>query len=147
MPTYRHTQIGFVTLGGLGMCLLLVGGALLAHAPKAPLLAVLSILILTAGVFASLTVELRGAVLIFWFGPGLLRKRVQVATIHSCRVVSNPWWYGWEIRWTPRGWLYNVSGLRAVELSLTNGQRLRIGTDQPEQLCQAIEQERTAVRV
>jgi hypothetical protein len=142
MPDYRHIQIGTVTLGVLGAGILIVVAILLARGSDVLILAVLLILVVTAGVFASLTVELRGGVLTFWFGPGLLRKRVQVATIQSCSVVRNPWWYGWGVRWTPRGWLYNVSGRAAVELILIDGRRLRIGTDEPHQLCDAVERAR-----
>jgi hypothetical protein len=147
MLDYLHTQIGTVTLGVLGAGILIVGAILLARGSDALLLAVLLILVVTAGLFATLTVEIHDGLLTVWFGPGLVRKRVSLAAIRTCTVVRNPWWYGWGIRWTPRGWLYNVSGLTAVELSLTNGQRLRIGTDQPEQLCQAIVQACTAIRI
>ena len=146
MFNYRHTQIGFVTLGVIGMGLLLVGGALLAQAPAAALLVVLINLNVTAVQFAWLTIEIQDVVLTARFGPGLIRKRVPLATIRTCTVVRNWWWYGWGIRWTPRGWLYNVSGLAAVELTLTDGRRLRIGTDEPQRLCQAIAQASIAVR-
>jgi len=142
MPDYRHTQIGTVTLGVLGAGVLIVGAILLVRGSDAWILAALLILVVTAGVFASLTVELRGGVLTFWFGPSLLRKRVQIATIQSCSVVRNPWWYGCGIHWTPRGRLYNVSGRAAVELNLLDGRRLRIGTDEPHHLCDAIERAR-----
>ena len=36
-------------------------------------------------------------------------------------------------------WLWNVSGLQAVELVLNNGKRFRIGTDEPENLVNAIQ--------
>jgi len=52
--------------------------------------------------------------------------------------VTNPWWYGWGIHLTPSGWLYNVGGARAVQLDLHNGRSLRVGTDEPERLCEAI---------
>jgi len=52
--------------------------------------------------------------------------------------VKNPWYYGWGIRFTPHGWLYNVSGLHAVEIELKNGKKYRIGTDVPENLEKAI---------
>ena len=42
------------------------------------------------------------------------------------------------IRWWGHGWLYNVSGFKAVEIELASGKRLRIGTDEPERLAQAI---------
>jgi hypothetical protein len=36
-------------------------------------------------------------------------------------------------------WLWNVSGMGAVELQLKNGSRFRIGTDEPETLARAVE--------
>jgi hypothetical protein len=43
------------------------------------------------------------------------------------------------IRKIPGGWLYNISGADAVELTLKGGKRCRIGTDVPEELERAIE--------
>jgi len=145
MPNYRHTQIGTLLLTMLGAAILIVGAILLARGSDKVLLLVLLILAVTAGLFASLTVAIGDGLITLWFGLGLIRKRVPLAAIHTCTVVRNPWWYGWGIRWTPHGWLYNVSGLAAVELTLTNGQQLRIGTDEPERLCQAIAYARTSV--
>src|SRR5215203_3577163 len=98
---YRHTQIGTLLLGMLGAGMLLVGGILLVGGRPEPLLVVLAILAVTAMLFASLTVEIQGEVLTIRFGPGLIRKRVPLATIRSCTVVQNSWWYGWGIRLTP----------------------------------------------
>ena len=39
---------------------------------------------------------------------------------------------------TPHGWLYNVSGYEAVEIALASGKRLRLGTDEPHRLAQAL---------
>ena len=147
MPDYRHTQIGTVTVGTLGAGMFIIGALLLVRGPEAPLLAVQVLLAVTAVLFASLTTQIQGGILNVRFGPGLIRKRVPLAAIRTCTVVRNPWWYGWGIRLTPRGWLYNVSGLAAVELTLQNGRHLRIGTDEPERLCQVIEHARTAIRI
>jgi hypothetical protein len=38
------------------------------------------------------------------------------------------------------GWLYNVSGLRAVEVGLKSGRKYRVGTDEPERLEAALKQ-------
>ncbi|MHB0915237.1 MAG: hypothetical protein ACYC5A_07095 [Thermoleophilia bacterium] len=47
---------------------------------------------------------------------------------------------GWGVRWSPwRGWAYNVSGNRGVQLELANGRKLLIGSQNPEELHQAIE--------
>jgi len=140
MFSYRHTQIGTLTLSALGAGVLIVAAILLVRGPVGPLPVVLAILVVSTVLFASLTVEIQGGVLTARFGPGPIHKRVPLATIRSCRVVQNPWWYGWGIRLTPHGWLYNVSGFGAVELTLHTGRQLRIGSDEPERLCQAIDQ-------
>jgi hypothetical protein len=44
---------------------------------------------------------------------------------------------GYGIRWTSRGWLYNVSGTRAVEIQTTET-TFAIGTDEPERLLSAL---------
>ena len=44
------------------------------------------------------------------------------------------------MRLGPWGWMYNVSGLDAVEIELKGGGRFRIGTDEPDELVRAIRQ-------
>ena len=46
---------------------------------------------------------------------------------------------GWGIRWGPgKGWAYNVSGNRGVQLELLDGKQLLIGSQNPEKLAQMI---------
>ncbi len=45
---------------------------------------------------------------------------------------------GWGIRLGKGGWAYNVSGNRGVELDLTNGKKLLIGSQRSEELSAAI---------
>lgn len=90
--------------------------------------------------FATLTVEIRNEILEIRFGPGIIHKRFFLKEIQSCRVVKNHWFYGWGIRLTPHGWLYNVSGLDAVEIEMKTGKRYRIGTDQPKELERVLRQ-------
>ena len=61
--------------------------------------------------------------------------RAEIAAIKVCQ---NPWWYGWGIRWIRNGWLYNVSGREAIEITLTSGRRVRIGTDRATELAAAL---------
>ena len=137
---YRHTQIGWVTLAVLILTAGLVGLLLATTRLWAVLGLVLVILLVAAGLFATLTVEVDQRQLRFRFGPGLIRKRIAMADIRHFAAVRNPWWYGWGIHLTPRGALYNVSGLGAVELHLKDGKRLRVGSDEPEALCEALQQ-------
>ena len=55
-------------------------------------------------------------------------------------MVKNPWYYGWGIRWTPDGPLYNIAGEGGVMLILADGKKIRIGSDEPELLAGAISQ-------
>jgi hypothetical protein len=124
--------------GAIGAVALLMVSSFASHSPKLPIvLGVLGLLLL---LFYALTVEIDTEQLRFWFGPGIIRKSIALQRIVSCKPVRNFWLCGWGIRWWGHGWLYNVSGFRAVELELDNGKRLRIGTEEPEELDRAIKQ-------
>lgn len=142
MEDYRHTQIGYVVIamtGGTAIFLLVMSGAGRSVVPAAVAAVLISALVL----FSTLTVQVRDGTLAFWFGPGLIRKTVSLGEVVGCTPVTNPWYYGWGVRMTPYGMLYNVNGRGAVEIVLKSGERLRIGTDQPEKLSETI---RAAVR-
>ncbi len=57
----------------------------------------------------------------------------------ACEPLRIRWWYGWGIHLTPYRWLYNVSGLEAVAITLRNGRKFALGTDDPQDLVDAIE--------
>ena len=140
MNTYRHTQFGTVNVVIVIAILPLV--FLPAWLAGAALIAWL-ILILLLGIlvlFYNLTVSIDDTHLRIRFGIGLIRKRFPLDQIDSCRPVRNSWLYGWGIRLTHRGWLYNVSGLEAVELKMKSGKTCRIGTDEPRVLAAALQE-------
>ena len=136
---YKHTQVGYLTLAILGAALFLMVVLTVAVEFHWIPLVVLIVLAMGMGLFATLTVEIDEDALEMVFGPGPIRKRFPVKEVASCRVVKNPWYYGWGIRLTPHGWLYNVSGSFGVELQMKSGRKYRIGTDQPERLEAAIQ--------
>jgi len=88
--------------------------------------------------FGSLTVEVWEDRIVLWFGPGVIRKRFDVKDVRRATAVRNRWYYGWGIRFTPHGWLFNVSGFDAVELEMGSGRKYRIGSDEPQELLSAI---------
>lgn len=106
---YQHTQIGYLLLVALGAGLLFLIGLMLTNGIEGVTLLVLLILAICLVMFATLTVEIDEEALIIRFGPGFIRKRFRLVDISSCRVVKNPWYYGWGIHLTPSGWLYTVS--------------------------------------
>ena len=105
---------------------------------RVPFVPLAALLAATGWAFSSLTVEITPTRLIWFFGPGLLRKSIEREAIMGVTPVRNPLWYGWGIHLTPRGWLYNVGGLDAVELALNNGRTLRIGSDETAALARAL---------
>ncbi len=96
------------------------------------------IFLVVISMFGSLTTNVDKEFIKISFGIGLIYKKFLIREIQSCKAVRNPWWYGFGIRLTPNGWLYSVSGFDAVELQLKNNKKVRIGTDKPKELIQAI---------
>ena len=140
---YQHTQTGLLTRRLLRAISIITAGsglfvALRSTLRSIPLLASSAIVFVCATLFDSLTVRVSHALVEISFGIGIIRKQFDVGNIRRARVVKNKWYYGWGIRLTPHGWLYNVSGLDAVEILMDNGKQYRIGTDQPNELENAI---------
>jgi hypothetical protein len=97
------------------------------------------VLLAVAILFSSLTVEVTGNELRWYFGPGLWSYRLPLDEIETAAPVRNRWWNGWGIRMRPGFRLYNVSGLDAVELRLRSSEVRRIGTDDPQGLAAALQ--------
>jgi len=145
MKLYSHTQpgkligwvmISIVLLFAIGM----VGSRIWTHPLYIQLIPYISVLLLMGCwvLFYSLTVDITATKMTVSFGPGFIKKIIKLDEIRGARTVRNKVWYGWGIRLTPHGWMYNVSGLDAVEIDLRDGKKFRIGTDEPERLQAAI---------
>jgi len=89
--------------------------------------------------FNSLVVKVNSDKIHVAFGSGLIRKNIPFTSIKSAEKVRNKWYYGFGIRLIPGGQMYNVAGLDAIELKLTNGRVFRIGTDEPDKLLEIIQ--------
>jgi len=143
---YKHTQPGTLLRWILGLSLITTFGMAIYFTtlPNLPEWTWFSfgvvpiIIFLCAWLFGSLTVQIEDGELSHWFGPGFWKKSYQLVDIESATAVRNSWIFGWGIRLTPHGWLYNVSGLDAVQIELRSGRKLRIGTDDPKGLVEAI---------
>jgi len=136
---YKHTQFAWTTLSILvGLAAILFIGMLVAGFGLMPVY-VIAFVALIGVLFGSLTVMVDEHLITCRFGPGPIRKRFLVADVVSAEPARNAWWWGWGIRLTPRGWLFNVSGLDAVELTMITGKHYRIGTNDPKGLARAID--------
>ncbi len=133
-----HQQLGHITLlGVLTVAIVIYVAFASVGADLIGLLALLGA-ILVAFLFGSLTVEVDRSEVRLRFGVGLIRRTWKVKDIASAEAVRNPWYTGWGIRYLPGRTVYNVSGFDAVEITLKNGKRYRIGTNDPEGLERAI---------
>ena len=135
---YLHTQMGSTILLALGLAIaVLLIGVYASLLPQFVLIVVLGFAIALA-LFSRLTVRVDHEALTLHFGIGLVHRRFPLAGVADVQVVRSRWWHGWGIHWFGNGWLYNVSGLDAVQLSYGDGRAVRVGTDEPQQLLGAI---------
>jgi hypothetical protein len=135
---YEHTQIGYFTICILfGAAIFVAVAGILTSARGGAMIEV--ILLISAIVFSKLTIKIDGDTLKACFAMGLICKKVPLTEIAACEPIRIRWWYGWGIHLTPYGWLYNVSGLEAVAITLRDGRKFALGTDDPQALIDAIE--------
>ncbi len=137
MSNYRHTQKGQLILWALwtAAAIQLVIAFAVNQLVVWQIIGAVTVLLLLIGwLFSSLTVSVSESELKWHFGPGFWRKSIARADIKSAEPVKTKWWYGWGIRYTPRGWLYNVSGFDAVAVTEHSGRTTLIGTDKPDAL-------------
>jgi hypothetical protein len=103
------------------------------------LLIPVAVMLITILLFRDLTVTVSEEWITASFGVGLFRKKIALSEVVSCKRVKNSWLTGWGIRYGPGFVLYSISGLEAVELEVRGQKRkVRIGTDEPDELCAAI---------
>jgi len=138
---YKRRQYGSLTIGSILILVAILASVRLAGEDLAgstfltvPIVA----LALIGLLFMSLTVSVEAAYVRLSFGVGLVRRKIPMERIESVIPVRNSWWYGLGIRLTPHGWMWNIQGLDAVELTYADGGRFRIGTADPEGLSAAI---------
>ena len=131
MKTYEHTQSGTVILVSVavGFLVFLMLAMVVPEIIVAP-----ALLLVLALLFRSLTIQISDTRLLWYFGWGWPRRSVPLAEIASVEPIRISFWNGWGVHYTPRGWLYNVSGFNAVAIKLRNGKQFCLGTDEPEEL-------------
>ena len=142
MIRYERTQRAYLLHWiVIPVMLVVVGSVLLISVPLWVWLLVAAYVVGFAWViatFSMLTVLVDGDQIRVYFGRGWPRKTIRRAEIVDTGPVRNRWWYGLGIRWIPKGTLWNVWGLDAVELRLQSGRVFRIGTDDIDGLVAAI---------
>lgn len=135
---YKHTQVGIVTLAVFGIITALLVFASMSK-PEEPIGFVFIVLAIASVLFSTLTVKVDDTNIRWFFGPNFWSKSMPLSKVMSVKKVRTKWYYGFGIRLISTGWLYNVSGLTAVELKLTDGTTVSLGTDDADSLVAVIE--------
>lgn len=143
MTRYAHTQIGYLIIFVLFSATVFVAITGIAAPSDRGVLVIdgtIELILLTCAiVFSKLTIKIDEETLQACFGIGLICKNVPLSSIVGCEPIRIRWYYGWGIHLTPYGWLYNVSGLDAVAITLGSGRKFALGTDDPQGLVSAIQ--------
>ena len=141
---YKHTQIGYLILSLMipacvFMLIFLLTGSF--EETEGWILRITFLVMCSVTViFSSLTVKVTDEMILWYFGPGLWRYRIQLSEVNDVSTGRSHPIEGLGIRWNPwKGWLYSVSGLDNVEILREEGKLTRIGTDEPEKLKNAIQ--------
>ena len=100
------------------------------------------IIFISSELFTQLTVRDEGEKLFLRFGPiPLISKRIPYEKIEKVEAARSNIIDGWGIHSIPRrGTIWNVWGFDCVRLTLANGKKFRIGTDDPQGLLAFLEE-------
>ncbi|NHO85371.1 helix-turn-helix transcriptional regulator [Pseudoteredinibacter isoporae] len=135
---YEHTQMGYF-MWVVSLIMVSVCSSFLLLMPPLGIAITLVAMLIPAVLFFSLRVAVSEETISWHFGPGFWRKELPIEDIASCEVVNNSVMMGFGIRLLGDGWMYNVSGLLAVEIRLKSGSAIRLGSDEPNYLKEAID--------
>lgn len=144
MPVKKYTQNGILSMMLLLPLMVIFIVLLLITGVDEPVTVVIfSFVILTFIVcfliFFKMTIIIDDTHLTFLMGIGLVRKSYPLSEIASCKPVTNSVLSGVGIHMTSSGWLYNVSGRYAIEVTFkSSGRKIRIGTDKPFEIAEAV---------
>ncbi len=141
MIAYRNSQVGYLIIAVLVVLFVAVLAFTPLEAIGLPHYMLLVGLIMALVIFYKLNVAVDHGVIVCSFGQGMISKTIRVAELAGCQVIRVPWYYGWGIRFTPRGWMYNIAGTQAVEVTYKSGKKFIIGSGEADVLCEVIQDE------
>lgn len=136
---YQHTQVAYpillfmvgVTVGGVFPLTWMTGSQTGFWIELAGFV-VLSVL------FGSLTVRVHQGTLVWYFGPGIVKNKIDLPEIRSVHVVENPIHLRWGIRSMDRGRSFHAAGAHAVEIETNEGRVVRLGNGEPHHLARVL---------
>jgi hypothetical protein len=87
------------------------------HLPQSVFIILILVMIALLLNFYKLKVKADSSFMQIIFGIGLLNFKIRPKKILKLEAVETPWYYGFGIRVMPTGMLYNVHGLKAVQIT------------------------------
>ena len=136
--TGRWIQVIAVIIGSVGLTTALTNG--IARRPEAFFGLLIVAFAFFIANFAVLTVRVSKEEVRWFFGGGLIGRRMSIERIRAVQARPTPWYWGWGIRLTPKGWLWRSHGLQTVWLAFDEDKQTGIGTQDPEGLVKAVNQ-------
>ncbi|OHU86624.1 MULTISPECIES: hypothetical protein [Pseudoalteromonas] len=137
---YRHTQFSWAIMAILAWVasFLILATWLLGYNVMVLVFAI--ILAILCCTFYALTIEVdkEKRTLSWWFGPGVAKKTLNFEDITEIKGVTNSFRHGVGMRITNDGWVYSASGFSAIEVSLPDGMKYRLGTNDQANLLSAL---------
>ena len=151
MTLYKHTQISYLMLVFTLAVLIFFAWLQITARAEPPsvdsgtnfaVTATMALILFILASFATLTMSIDENYLRIKFGYGIFARMFPLKEIASVQAVKNRWYYAWGVKvwFWPYMWIYNISGLDAVEITMKNRKIYRIGTDEPEKLETVINQ-------
>jgi hypothetical protein len=138
---YEHRQIGWITAIGILGSIVLVCSLLAWSAQSLSEISAAIVVVVLLGAlvtFSSLTVRVSDRALAWWFGIPAIGRRVALGDIESVVAIKTSIFEGWGIHLTWHGWVWNVSGFNAVQITLRSGTRFAVGTPEPQAVIDAV---------
>ena len=132
---YKQTELNYSLI-----IILLVISAFIIFSPELAGLKIiiLSINLLVALLFFSLTIVIDERKLRWYFGFGIISKDVELSQIAQTSAYKTKWYQGIGIRMLSDGWLYNASVGQAVKITLADGKNIYLGCKDAGALQQAL---------
>jgi hypothetical protein len=144
METKKFVQPGIfsmaVSLPLLALFIVLIFTTGLGNSSLIFLFSTLSLIMLFLFLFTyRMVIEIDQTHISFKMGIGLFHRKYRIDSLNDCFPVTNSLIGGTGIRRFSKGWLYNVSGNKAVELTFKDSEKLiRLGTNKPEEIAKLV---------
>jgi hypothetical protein len=141
---YQHKQIAWVILALLLWIFSFTLLSIYALGPINGLLLFAGFVLLVAVLFHGMTIKISDKRIKWGFAFGWFGQNLALDEIVECRSVTNSWHHGIGLKISHDGWVYSAHGFKAVELTLKDETKIRLGTNDQQGLLAALEAQKNS---